>query len=493
MKNNQPVSEGKQTIYLAAGKIIALMANFVIPLFLTRVLAKEEYGFYSQFNTVLFFLVSFFSFTMSTNLYYFFPTVETSKKKIIVFQTILFLIIFSLLSAFFIYLPYINDFILGNESLKKYRLIIYLLTIILIFTSIIQPLYVVKRDINISLWFPTLQIVLKAVLIIVFFIFIPDINSVINAIIVSAILVMLIVFRYVKKTINEFPGERLINKKIAISQLRYNLPIGLALSIKSFSQRFDKLISISFLSVSSYASYSIAFFGIPGIRQIYQSIADVTVVSMTKSFNIGDKSEVLSLYKRMVIKNLSFSIPVIMIVALNARQIINFLFTNKYTDATILFQMYLISIVFVMLGEGLIVRASGETKIYARVFIFTAPIIVPTTYFLVKYFGSIGAMCGALLSIILPRIFLIGKEIKIIESNLKNFFPWRKIGLIFLISSLSLIPFVFIKQIISDNFLIIIVMSIFYLLLVYQLELKLNIFIIDKKKILVLRKRYLKF
>ena len=87
MENDKKqISEGKQTFYLAAGKIFALLANMVIPLFLTRVFSKDDYGFYSQFNTVLFFLVGFFSFAMFTNMYYFYPTIEENKKKIVVFQ-----------------------------------------------------------------------------------------------------------------------------------------------------------------------------------------------------------------------------------------------------------------------------------------------------------------------------------------------------------------------------------------------------------------------
>ncbi len=486
------VSENKQTFYLASGKVLALLANLLIPLFLTRVLAKEEYGFYSQFNTVLYFLVGFFSFALFSNLYYFFPTIKKNKKKIIVFQTVLFLVASSLLSALFLFMPFISDFILGSESLKNFKHVIYFLTIILVFTSIIQPLYVVNKDVGISLWFPIAQVVLKAVFIVGFFLVIPSIDSIINSIIVSSILIMLIVLRYVRNTIKKLPGKILIEKEIALDQLRYNLPIGLAFSIKTFSQRFDKLISISFLSASAYASYSIAFFGIPGIKQIYEAISQVTVINMAKSFKNGDKKEALMLYKNMVVKNLSFSIPVILIVALNAKQIIIFLFTSKYTDATILFQMYLISIVFIMLGEGLILRASGETKLYARVFIILSPVIISSTYFLVKYFGSFGAMCGALLSIILPRIYLITKEIKVIESNIKDFFPWKKMGIVFLISLVSLIPFVYIKKIFTDNILNSILISIVYLFIVFQIELRLSIFIVDKKKIILLRKNILK-
>ena len=493
MNSKSNISDNKQSFYLALGQIIALLANFVIPIFLTRVLLKEEYGFYSQFNAVLFFLTGLFTFDIGTNLYYYYPTSENHKKKIIVFQTFVFMVCFSLLSALFIYIPVISNFILGTDELQQYKIIIYLLTIVLVITGIIQPLMVVKKDTKVSLWFPVLQVLLKALLIILFFLIIPGIQSIINSIIVSSVLIMMIVLHYVSKTIKELPGDKLTDKKTAIAQLRYNLPLSAALSLKLISVRFDKLISISFLSAASYASYSVAFFGIPGLHQIYSSISQVTVINMTKSFNAGDKKGALKQYKTMVVKTLSFSVPIVLIVMLFAKTIIIFLFTEKYTDATLIFRMYLFSVFFVMLDEGLVLRASGHTNFYTKAYLITAPVVIPATYFLVKYFGSFGAMSGALLSIILPRLYLIGKEKHVFNVTLFHFFPWKEIGLIFFISVLFLLPLVFLSIVIEVNIIMVVLVSLVYLTGVYIFEISRDVFIIDKVKALQLRMKYFKF
>ena len=47
-------------------------------------------------------------------------------------------------------------------------------------------------------------------------------------------------------------------------------------------------------------------------------------------YSAKDGKEALELYKNMIVKNLSFSIPLILIVGINAKEIISFLFTNKY-------------------------------------------------------------------------------------------------------------------------------------------------------------------
>ena len=123
------VSDKKQTFWLVIGKFLALLTTFGVPLFLTRVLSKEEYGFYRQFNSVLFFFALFFSFGVNANLYYFFPTVKDNKKKAVVIQSLIFLFVLSLGSAVFIFIPFFNDFFLANDLLKNYKVILYLLTI----------------------------------------------------------------------------------------------------------------------------------------------------------------------------------------------------------------------------------------------------------------------------------------------------------------------------------------------------------------------------
>lgn len=483
--SKKEISGNKQTFWLAFGKILSLSATLIVPLFLTRFLDKDEYGFYNQFNTILFFFSSFFSFGMYSNIFYYYPTIRPGRLKSLLVHTLFFLLGFGLLSALFIFIPIFSNFFLANEALQNYKIVIYILTIILTLTTIVHPLYVVRKDVGISVWFPTFQVAIKAILIVAFFLIIPSINSVINAIIISSILVLVVIFFYVYKVFKKLPGKSSINKELFKEQFLYNLPIGLSIGFKTFSQRFDKIIGITYLSASSYASYSVAFFGIPGIQQIYDSISQVTIINMVKFFGDGEVEKAHQLYKNMVIKTLSFSVPIIFIVCLNAKEIIIFLFTDTYADATILFQMYLFSFIFVMMGAGLILRASGNTKFIIRAFLFASIVTIPTTYLLIRYYGTMGAMSGALLTIILPKIYQVKKEIDITESTLNAFLPWRGIGKIFMISSICLLPFVFLIIFFEmKNILLIGIISFIYLSVVSFFEIKFDIFILSKDEVI---------
>jgi O-antigen/teichoic acid export membrane protein len=60
------------TVSMISGKLLALLGAFTLPLFLTRFLSREEYGIFSQYFVIVFFCTEFFSFSLDSNLYFFY-------------------------------------------------------------------------------------------------------------------------------------------------------------------------------------------------------------------------------------------------------------------------------------------------------------------------------------------------------------------------------------------------------------------------------------
>ena len=85
-------------------------------------------------------------------------------------------------------------------------------------------------------------------------------------------------------------------------QIAYSLPFGVAVILNTFAGRFDKLLSVSFLTPEEYATYSIAFFGIPGIMQVYDSLCQVNVTNMARLYKDNDILGVKAEYQRFVVK-----------------------------------------------------------------------------------------------------------------------------------------------------------------------------------------------
>jgi peptidoglycan/xylan/chitin deacetylase (PgdA/CDA1 family) len=89
-----------------------------------------------------------------------------------------------------------------------------------------------------------------------------------------------------------------------------------------------------------------------------------------------------------------------------------------------------------------------------------------------------GAMTGALLNLILPRMLMIAFEVRYMKLKFKNHYPWDKIFRIILVSFLPLIPFILIEVFFPGGIIISIFYGIIYLSIVALLEIKYNLFLL---------------
>lgn len=494
---SQPASRGTlQTGFMIAGKITALLATFAVPLILTRLLSKSEYGVFSQFYVVVFFCTGIFNISVQSNLYFFYPTANDQTRKSLVFQTLLFLILVAVLAVSLISIPGIGRLIIGEHDLFEYKNYILTGILLLMPVFILEPLYVVKKDIYTSLVYPPSEVLLRLTLVIGLFLLSPGLNSIFNGIIISATACLVFVLLYTVKEVGaKNINRRIINWELAKKQLIYSIPFGVAASLNVLFQRFDKIICISFLTPADFAVYAISFYGIPGILQVFDSLAQIYLIQMTLKHQENKTSELRDIYKTLVCKTFSFSFPALLIVMLYTKKIIVVLFTSNYIDAVPLFRAYLLSILIFMLSSGLILRATGKTNYTLRSYLISGAVTLPLTYFLIKYNGIWGAMTGALISISLPRFLNLAAEIKLLHSNFVDFFPWNKFARITLISVISIMPFVAIEYYFDYGIFATVLLGLIYVTIVSALELKYNLFAIDSTGIkarIVSRLRFLK-
>ena len=255
--------------------------------------------------------------------------------------------------------------------------------------------------------------------------------------------------------------------------------VGFAVLLNTICGRIDKLICVSNLTSEEYATYSIAFFGIPGVMQIYDSLCQVNVVNMTKRYQNNDIHGVVSEYKSFVVKTLSFSLPLILITFLFSPQIINILFSNKYIDSVPFFRVYILTFILAMFGSGTVLRAIGKTKLTMKSYLFSSAVCIPVTFLLIHFYGVWGAISSAVFNILIPKFFQLYYEMMEMNTDFSNYFPWRSIYKILIISIVILIPIILINIRFSVNIWMCIPISIAYIIICYLIELKHNVFIVD--------------
>lgn len=488
MSTRKTTNDNRIALYVAIGKIMAMLAQFIMPLFLTRYLTKQDYGLYSQFYLIFGFLLSILGMGIPSSLYFFYPKSSDQEKNSLVWGTYLMLIIVGMIGCGVFMIPQVSHYIINNESLEHYVLLISACVFLAMPSLMVDPLSVVRKDKLLAVFYHPLEIVCKIILVVVFALLFNSLTAIFHGVLILQFILFLLTFVYLIYHFRFSVGG--ISFDLLKKQIAYSLPFGIAVIMNTFAGRFDKLISISYLTAEEYATYSIAFFGVPGIMQIYDSLCQVNVTNMAKLYKENNMGGVLLEYKSFVVKTLSFSLPVIFIAFVYSPQIIELLFSSKYLDSVPFFRIYILTFILGMFGSGTILRAINRTKLSMKAYLISVLITIPLTIILVKYYGIWGAICAAVISTIIPKLIQIAFEIRCVNSSISEYFPWMTMMRLLLISLLCLVPVILLNSFVDINILFAILISVAYVVFVYALYIKHDIFIIDLD---IIKAHYQKF
>lgn len=470
-------------LYVAIGKILAMMAQLIMPMFLTRFLTKADYGTYSQFYLVQGVLGSILCFGFQSNPYYFYPGSTRKRKKQVIWNTFLTLFTVGFLGSFTLLIPIVSNCLLKSEVLNEYLYLVIFCIAFFVPTNLIDSLSVVTKNKLIAMFYHPLGIVLKIVSVITFALVFQNIQAIVGGILILNILLFLVVLFCILKLFPIRSKSDFFSFYLFREQLKYSLPFGISVILVTTCNQIDKLLCVNYLSLEDYATYSIAFFGIPGIMQIYDSLCQVNVMNMAAEFKQGSLSGVKQLYQKFVVQTLSFSLPVIGVVFLFSPQIIHFLFSEEYLSSTPFFRLYVLTFILGMVGSGTILRAVGKTKLSMKAFMFSSIICVPLTCFIISNYGIWGAIICALINNILPKIFQIIFECRILNISLTNYFPYTDMIKLFLLSGVFLVPLIILNELVTLSLIPCIFLSVLYILAVYFVEIKANLFVMDKSSV----------
>lgn len=482
-------------LFTATGRILAMIAGFLMPIILTRYLTQENYGLYSQFNVLVGFMSSIFSFGMQSNLYYYFPNSDERKQKTLVGNTWFTMVAFAIVALIILLFPTTASLFIGNKKLMKFSLLVAIGIFLSIPILLIFPLFVTRGDKTMSVIYPPIEALFRVGIVLGTALIFKTIESILLSMVVYFVLQFVFVTIYASWPYRKVKSNW-FDWNLLKSQFTYAAPFGLAVVLNTVFNRFDKMLCISFITPEEFAIYSLAFYGIPGIHQVYDSVGEVNILNMSAAYKENKIEETISLAQSYVTRLMSFSIPVILGVFVFANVIFEFLFTTEYLKAIPFFRIYVFSFVIGAFGAGLVLRATGKTRYTLKAYLRSAVIYLPFAYFSIKYYGTWGAIITAMLGLLLPKLFQISFEMKILNVKLWQYLPWGKIGKIMLLSVLLVMPVAVLNYYVELNIFVAGVIGVVYVLVVWLIEIKLRLFIVDKEtlsnylsKIHVFRKR----
>lgn len=458
--------------------MLSMVAGFIMPLLLVRFMSQNDYGVFSQYFTLYSAIYVIVALGTHTNIFFFCPSATKEESDRYVSNTLILNVLFGVVAGMVMFVPQIQHLLFGESELGKSADFIALSIALAVPMNIISPLNTTRQDKWGALLFPGGVAFARIATVVFAMLVYKDLHELFFWLVIYQLVIFAVVCVYVLADIKFAIDYQLMKK-----QLAYSIPFGIAVALQLFSNYFDKFVCIRFINPADYAVYSVAFLSIPGITQVYDSLCQVNIVNMANSYKLGLIEEILVQYRTFVVKTLSFSVPIILAVFVFSDEIISFLYTAQYQNASPYFRVYSLTFIISMFGAGTILRSMCNTKLSMIAFGLSCFFGLPTTYFLVKYYGTDGAIVGAVMNIILPRLIQMSMEMRQLNVSLTSFLPWRKLFLIMSIAVLLLTPICIVKLLFSLNIIHCVIISFVYVGFAYSLYICKNLFIINKSEL----------
>lgn len=476
MDNNPSLSTQAKAIFI--GSFLGMIFQFLIPAILVRLISKEDFGIFRQFQLVASTFLGFLAMGYQTSLFYFYPiSDDTGRQKIIQQTQFLFFIntlIFIIIFYFFgdQILTYLNFIEFIN---LKFYLVSYIIFMLL--SSVLNIIFTLEKNTILNKIIPSVDNIVRFLIFLITVLIIPGVKGPIVALVIYSLLRLIY---YSVHIIPYYIKVYKIDFDLLKKQLIYSVPFGLALILNMISTKFDKFFINQYITPQEFGVYSVAFLGIPILGQFFTSIHNVVVPQISIYMNDNKVEEATILWKKMVDKTSNVTIPAVFIFLLLADEIITVLYTKEFIEAANYYRIFILSFLVSMFSYNIILRGANKTKYILIIDIIATILTVFIGIALIPKYGLYGAVITALMGNILPMLFSLHIERKVMNQSFKNWVNWEDMGINFLISFVVALILFMTKDYVSNIYLRLLLTGFVFLVSIIMLQIKFKIFIFNQ-------------
>ena len=418
---------GTSGVLLSASKILNLTISLVTSMLLARFRTLEEYGTFSEINTVVNLAVAILCIGLPSCLNYFVPRCENQKEQDQFVS--LYYVVNTALAAFtgivLILCTPVIAWYYKNDNLIYFS---YALAImpwaniilksrdnILIATNQCKRAIVLNLAQSLTgLGIIFLTQVLDQPFSFYFILYVVEAS-------VFSLLVYREAFRLVQK-----PVWR-ISKKLLKEVLSYAVPLGLSSAVATLSLELDKLVVGRFFTTEEVALYANCGKELP-IAYIATSFSAVLMPIVVRNIKNGNKEYAIKKWKETIEFSMSIIAFFVAACLVFAPQMISLLYSEKYLAGTTIFRIYALVLLLRVTAFAMVLNALGKTKIILGISVCTLVINVALNITLTQMVGFAGSAMATVAAILLQAYLMLHFTSKQIAIPIRDLFPWKAIA-----------------------------------------------------------------
>jgi O-antigen/teichoic acid export membrane protein len=226
-----------------------------------------------------------------------------------------------------------------------------------------------------------------------------------GAVIVAALRVAITLFYFRR----EFRGSFKPDGALLRNQLAYALPFGLAVAIEILQASLPQYVVSHLFDPATFAIFAVGCLQIPLVDFAASPTSDVMMVKMQECLTKGRTRAVLGIWHDTTWKLALLFLPLAAFLMVDAREIIVFLFTRRYSASAPIFMVWSTMILLASLQVDGVMRVFAQTRLLLALNLMRLAIIAGLIHWSLGEFHLLGA---ALVTVLATLLFKAGALIR---------------------------------------------------------------------------------
>ncbi len=409
------------------GRSLGFILSFAIPVVLIRLLTQADFGTYKQFFLVAGTLVAILDVGTAASLFYFIP-IDRRRAANYLLQTVLVSATLALAAAGALWL--LRNYVaawLNSPLLTELTPFLAAYIILELLGSLLEYLVIIEKQAKLGALLFAGSDAVRAIALLLPAILTADLfwvaaGAAVFATIRFAMFVLWVGWQYRGRLQS---GLRLVGFK---SQIHYSFPFAGAGLLDRALFTFHSFYVATVFSPAVFAIYAVGCTQIAPVQIFFRSLFEVALVRMTEFLAVRDLASARTLWLKLIGKQATVVIPLVVILWLLARPLIEGVFTAEYLEATPIFRIYVLMILLTMFNDHCVLRARAQTR-----FIFFANVValaacVVLVPILTRQLGVKGAALGLIGGVFTMKLLGLVRAAQMLEVPLRDMIPWQAIA-----------------------------------------------------------------
>lgn len=427
----------RPALALMSGRILGGLAASVVPLVLVRLLDPAEFGTYKQVFLIYATLFGIAQLGMAESLYYFLPR-ESRHAGRFVANALLMLLGAGLLCLGLLAIAApVAARAMNNPALADKMVLLGAFLALMLVSNVLEIAMTARGRFLLAASSFAVSESLRALLFIVPVLVFKSVRALLAG---AAVFALLRVIAAVTWLWREYGSELRFDLVLLRTQIAYALPFAAAVLVHILQENFHQYAVSSRFDAAVFAVYAIGCLQIPLVDVLSTSVSSVMMVRMAEDRAAGRTDHILPAWHDTTRKLALVFCPMVGLLLVNARAIIQVLFTDRFLASAPILMLWSLAFLAAILQIDGVLRVYADMRFLLIMNLCRLGVVLLLIRPFLTMFGLPGAVMVTLVALFFGKAMALLRIAHLMNVTTPRLLPWFDLGRIVTCCGAALLP-----------------------------------------------------